>query len=165
MSSTPKRSRIFFSSHFASSMQSPWVMKTVCSAIGAVPVRSMWSSNADSDFLRPRTFSKGTRCPSSSTCMTGLMLSSVPAQALVFETRPPRHKNMRSSTVNQCARCSLFASVQSRTSSMSAPCSARWHACHTSSPSPPEAASVSTVSSLRCGYSSRNCFARSSVAS
>ena len=45
------------------------------------------------------------------------------------------------------------------------PCSACWHACHTKRPCPPDADSVSTVSSLRCGYSSRNCCARSSVAS
>ena len=52
--------------------------------------------------MRPCTLLTATRRPSSSTCMTGLMLSTVAIAAVAPPMRPPRLRWTRSSTVNQC---------------------------------------------------------------
>ncbi len=117
---------------------------------GALPVcgRAMRTAT----FLRPRTFSKGTRCPSSST-HDRLDVEHRAGPGARFETRPPRHKNMRSSTVNQWARCSLFASRPIAHFLDALALLARWHACHTSRPLPPGGGKRVDRCSLRCGYS------------
>ena len=84
--------------------------------------------------------------------MTGLMESMVPSTAVAADTRPPRLRKCRSSTVNQWHRCSLLASTQSRTASMLSPRALCWAACQSSRPWPREAHSVSTTYTLRSGY-------------
>lgn len=53
------------------------------------------------------------RRPSLSVCITGLMESMVPTSAVAAETRPPRFRKFRSSTVNQWQTWSLLSSTQS----------------------------------------------------
>ena len=48
---------------------------------------------------------RGIRCPLSSTWRTGFTFTMVPSTATVLDTRPPRYKLKRSSTVNTWQRC------------------------------------------------------------
>ena len=76
--------------------------------------------------------------------------------AVVEDTRPPRFKKCRSSTVNWWQMLILWDTTQSRTSSMDLPFARSLAASQTSSPWPREAHRVSTVYSLRWGYFSRS---------
>ena len=83
-----------------SSGQSPWLINTV-PPCGSRAVAWKCLTRASRLARRPRTFSMAMRWPSSSTWSTGLMPSRVPATAAAPDSRPPRLRNIRSSTVNQ----------------------------------------------------------------
>ena len=99
ISVTP-RARSLSTTYWQSSAQSPWLMNTV-PPLGSRAVAWKCLTKASRLARRPRTFSMATRWPSSSTWSTGLMPSSVPATAAAPDSRPPRLRNIRSSTVNQ----------------------------------------------------------------
>ena len=99
MSVTP-RARSLSTTYWQSSAQSPWLMNTV-PPLGSRAVAWKCLTKASRLARRPRTFSMATRWPSSSTWSTGLMPSNVPATAAAPDSRPPRLRNIRSSTVNQ----------------------------------------------------------------
>ena len=86
--------------YWQSSGQSPWLMNTV-PPCGSRAVAWKCLTRASRLARRPRTFSMAMRWPSSSTWSTGLMPSRVPATAAAPDSRPPRLRNIRSSTVNQ----------------------------------------------------------------
>ena len=79
------------------------------------------------------------------------MPSMVPTSAVAVETRPPRFRWFKSSTVNQWQSRSTFSFSQARTSSKLFPCWRSLAACQTSSPSPIEAQRESKTSSRRLG--------------
>ena len=98
-SATPK-ARSLSITYWQSAAQSPWLMNTV-PPLGSLAVAWKCLTKASRLARRPRTFSIAMRWPSSSTWSTGLMPSRVPATAAAPDSRPPRLRNIRSSTVNQ----------------------------------------------------------------
>ena len=88
------------------------------------------------------------------------MPSAVPNSAAAPDRRPPRLRQNRSSTVNICPIRIRRLFRRSATSSSPTPASRIFAASMTSSPSPSDADSVSTVRILRSGYcSDRMCAA------
>ena len=63
-------------------------MNITCS-LGSMPSSATLSIRACRLALRPRALLTGTSLPSSEVCITGLMDSIVPRNAVVADTRPP----------------------------------------------------------------------------
>ena len=84
------------------------------------------------------------------------MPSTVPSTAVMLEMRPPRRRNIRSSTVKYWHTCARTFKSSAAVSASVLPASRIRIAILTEMPSPSDAAIVSITRIFRSGYSSRS---------